>query len=505
MTELFGAIAHVLTPWPLFLTVFGTGLGIVVGAIPGLTGSMLIALSLPITFHMQPTDAMVLLISMYTGSISGGLVSATLLRMPGTPASVMTTFDGFPMAKRGEGGRALGLGVGSSVIGGLVAWIALITVTRPLSDLATRFSPFDYFALVVMALVLISAVSEGSLLKGLLSGALGALFAFPGSDENTGTMRFTFDYWQLQGGLDALPVLVGVFAVGTILADIAGLGRKGEEARFTSKGILSSFREVLGDWVNVLRSSVIGTWIGILPGIGANIGSLVAYTVAKNTSRRPELFGKGSPEGIVASESANNATVGGALIPLIAMGIPGSVIDVFLMSALLIHGIQPGPLLFVNNADLVYIILAACLLSTLAMGALMVGMVGQLRRLMEVPKAIVLPVVLVFCVIGVFASNSRMFEVVVMLCFGALGFVLERARIPLGPFVIGFILAPLAEAKLRSGLMMTAGDITPLFTRPLSAFFLLCAVALLAWPAIAERRRRAKRLGQARLDEPGKP
>jgi putative tricarboxylic transport membrane protein len=482
------AFLYMAMPWPLFLLVLGTALGIVVGAIPGLTGSMLIALSLPITFRMHPPDAMVLLVSMYTGSISGGLVSATLLRMPGTPASVMTTFDGFPMAKRGEAGRALGLGIGASVAGGVISWIALATITQPLSDWATRFTPFDYFALVIMALVLISAVSEGSIVKGLLSGALGALFAFPGIDENTGTMRFTFDYWQLQGGLDILPVLVGVFAVATIVADVSTLGRGGDEATFSSTGIVASLRELATYWGNVLRSSIIGTWIGILPGIGANIGSLVAYTVAKNTSRQPERFGKGSPEGIIASEAANNATVGGALIPLIAMGIPGSVIDVFLMSALLIHGIQPGPLLFVNNADLVYVIVAACLLSTLVMGVLMMATIGQLRHLMEMPKAVVLPVVLVFCVVGVFASNSRMFEVVVMLCFGAFGFMMERARIPLGPFVIGFILAPLAESKLRSGLMMTAGDVTPLFTQPLSAFFLLCAAGLLFWPIVAERR-----------------
>ncbi|HVL70327.1 MAG TPA: tripartite tricarboxylate transporter permease [Beijerinckiaceae bacterium] len=490
MPEFLAAVAYVFTPWPFFLMVLGTGLGIVVGGIPGLTGSMLIALSLPITFHMSAADAMVLLISMYTGSISGGLVSATLLRMPGTPANVMTTFDGFPMAQRGEAGRALGLGITASVIGGLVAWVALATITRPLSEIAVRFGPFEYFSLVITALVLISAVSEGSLLKGLLSAALGALFAFPGADANTGTMRFTFDWWQMAGGLNTLPVLVGVFAVGTILADITTLGRTGEKTTFSTKGILASLREIRSYWGNVLRSSVIGTWIGILPGIGANIGSLVAYTVAKNTSRRPEQFGKGSPEGIVASEAANNATVGGALVPLIAMGIPGSVIDVFLMSALLIHGIQPGPLLFVNNADLVYTIIAACLFSTLVMGAIMFGTVGWLRRLMEVPAAFVLPIVLVFCVVGVFASNSRMFEVAVMLFFGALGFVMERARIPLGPFVIGFILAPLAESKLRSGLMMSAGDYSPLITRPVSAFFLLCAVGLLLWPILAERRRR---------------
>lgn len=490
--DLGSAILSLFTPWPFFLMALGTGLGIIVGAIPGLTGSMLIALALPITFYMTPIDAMNLLVSMYTGSITGGLISATLLRMPGTPANVMTTFDGHPMAKAGMAGRALGLGIGASTFGALFAWVALATITEPLSRIANRFSPFDYFALVIMALVLIASVSQGSLLKGLLSGALGALFSFPGSDANSGEMRFTFDWWQLQGGLDNLPVLVGVFAVGTCIADAISIRERGDTIAYARKGILMG----LGDWIaqrwNLLRSAAIGTWIGILPGIGANVGSVVAYTVAKNMSAEPEKFGTGHPDGIVASEAANNATVGGALIPLIAMGIPGSVIDVFLMSALLIHGIQPGPLLFQSKPEIVNMIIAACLVSTVAMWLMMTASAGMLARLMLVPKAYVLPIVLVFCVVGVFASNSRMFEVWVMLAFGVAGFAMERAKIPLGPFVIGFILAPLAESKFRSGMMMTAGDWTPVFTQPFPAAMLLTSLVLLAWPGFsAWRRRRA--------------
>jgi putative tricarboxylic transport membrane protein len=340
-----------------------------------------------------------------------------------------------------------------------------------------------------MALVLIASVSQGSLLKGLLSGALGALFSFPGSDANSGEMRFTFDWWQLQGGLDNLPVLVGVFAVGTCIADVISIRERGETIAYTSRGILMG----LADWTaqrwNLLRSAAIGTWIGILPGIGANVGSVVAYTGATNMSSQPAKFGTGHPDGIVASEAANNATVGGALIPLIAMGIPGSVIDVFLMSALLIHGIQPGPLLFQSKPDIVNMIIAACLVSTLAMWVMMTVSAGVLARLMLVPKAYVLPVVLVFCVIGVFASNSRMFEVWVMLAFGLAGFAMERARIPLGPFVIGFILAPLAESKFRSGMMMTAGDWTPIVTQPFPAAMLLMSLVLLGWPAFSAWRR----------------
>lgn len=489
MPDLLAAILNIFAPWPFFLMALGTALGIVVGAIPGLTGSMLIALSLPITFYMNPVDAMILLVSMYTGSITGGLVSATLLRMPGTPSNVMTTFDGHPMAVRGEAGRALGLGIGASTFGALFAWIALATITEPLSRIANRFGPFDYFTLVLMALVLIASVSQGSMIKGLLAGALGALFSFPGSDANSGEMRFTFDWWQLQGGFDTLPVLVGVFAVGTCISDIVSIREHGEKLPYSSRGIWMSKSDWLEQKWNLLRSSAIGTWIGILPGIGANVGSVVAYTVAKNMSKEPEKFGTGHPAGVVASEAANNATVGGALIPLIAMGIPGSVIDVFLMGALMIHGIQPGPLLFQTKPEIVNAIIAACLVSSIAMWAMMTASAGVLSRLMQVPKVYVIPVILVFCVIGVYASNSRMFEVWAMLGFGLLGFAMEKAKMPLGPFVIGFILAPLAESKFRSGMMMTAGDWTPIVTQPLPLAFLLISVGLLVWPSYAAWRR----------------
>jgi len=238
----------------------------------------------------------------------------------------------------------------------------------------------------------------------------------------------------------------------------------------------------------MIRSSVIGTWIGILPGIGANIGSIVAYTTAKNMSKTPEKFGTGSEEGIVASEAANNATVGGALIPLIAMGIPGSVIDAILIGALMIHGIQPGPTLFLNNPEIVYAMISSCLLANILMYAVMTSSVGKISKLMFTPRAYVLPPILVFCVIGSFAINNLFFDVWIMLGFGIFGFFLERSKVPLGPFVIGFVLAPIAESKLRSGLMMTAGDFSPIITRPLPACFTIISVILLIWPFYQEWR-----------------
>jgi putative tricarboxylic transport membrane protein len=426
------ALLTIFTPLPFFYCVIGTFLGITVGAIPGLTGAMLIALTLPLTFYMAPTDAVVLLVSMYVGAISGGLITATLLRMPGTPAAVMTTFDGYPMARSGYPGRALGLGITASFVGGLVSWVFLFFLSKPLSIVATRFGPFEYFTLIMMAMVLIASVSQGSLVKGLISGLLGMLVSMPGVDPSTGQPRLTFDWYMLNSGLKLLPVLIGVFAVSQIIADIVDINRKIERVEMSNKGLLMSLRDWKSQALNLVRSSLIGTWVGILPGVGASIGSVMAYSAAKNMSRTPERFGTGSEEGIVASEAANNATVGGALIPLIAMGIPGSVIDAILIGALM----------------------------------------------------------MVFCVVGAYALDNTMFDVWVMLIFGVVGYFLERAKVPLGPFVIGFVLAPLAEEKLRSGLMMTAGSIEPIFTRPLPLIFLLVSVALLVWPLWSEWRSR---------------
>jgi putative tricarboxylic transport membrane protein len=489
LDSLLAALGLLFTPWPFFLALLGTALGIIVGAIPGLTGAMLIALTLPLTFYMQPVHAVILLVSMYVGSISGGLITATLLRMPGTPASIMTTFDGYPMARAGQPGRALGLGIGASFVGGMISWVALLLLAKPLSIIATRFGPFEYFTLILMAMVLIASVSQGSLVKGLISGFFGMLVSMPGVDPSTGAPRLTWDYYMLNSGLKLLPVLIGVFAVSQIIADIIDLNRKTERVEMSRRGLLMSLRDWKNQTFNLIRSSVIGTWVGILPGIGASIGSVLAYTVAKNMSKTPQKFGRGSEEGIVASEAANNATVGGALIPLIAMGIPGSVIDAILIGALMIHSIQPGPTLFLTNGDVVWAMIAACLVSTVLMFVLMTGTVGYIARLMYVPRAVLLPVIMVFCVVGTYALDNTMFDVWVMLGFGVLGFMLERAKMPLGPFVIGFVLAPLAEAKLRSGLMMTAGSMQPMFTRPLPLLFLLIALALLVWSLYGDWKR----------------
>ena len=482
------SFANLFAFWPLFYLTLGVALGIVVGSIPGLTASMLIALSLPLTFYMDSVDAMTLLIGMYVGGRSGGLSAATLLRMPGTPASIMTTFDGYPMTRKGQGERALGLGITASVVGGLVSWVFLAVLSPPLADLALQFGPWEYFTMVLMALVMLASLSQGSLVKGLIAGCLGMLLAMPGIDPSIGQTRLTFGWHQLDGGLKLLPVLIGAFAVSQILKDIIDIEHKLGHVSVGRKGFFISLADFKTHGLNMLRSSVIGTWIGLLPGIGANIAAMMAYSTAKNVSKTPEKFGTGHEPGVVAAETANNASVGGALIPLITMGIPGSVTEAILIGALIIHNLQPGPLLFTTNPEVAYGVIAAYLIANIIMFIMMTACVTYIAKLIYVPKTYLLSAILVFCVIGTFALGNRFFDVWVMLGFGLIGFGLEYCKVPLGPFVIGFVLSPIAEEQLRSGLMASEGSFAAVFDRPFAVAFLAASVITLCWPLYQQYR-----------------
>jgi putative tricarboxylic transport membrane protein len=460
-------------------TCIGVIVGVMVGAIPGLTGAMVIALTLPLTFGMAAPHALALLVAMYVGSVSGGLITATLLRIPGTPASIITTLDGYPMARGGRPGRALGLGIFSSLFGGVAAWFVLVLLAKPLADWSTEMGPADLFSLVMLALVLIAVVSRESMSKGLFAGALGILAAIPGQHPATGQSRLTFGIPDLGAGFNLLPVLLGLFALSQVLRDIQELNAQPERIEVKNDRLFLKLSEWGGQLVNLIRSSVIGSIVGVLPGVGANVGSILAYGAAKAQSKTPEAFGKGCDEGIVASESANNATVGGALVPLVALGIPGSVIDAILLGALVIHGLQPGPLLFQNNPEVVQTIMNTYLLANFVMFAFMILAARFIAKLSLVPKGILIPIILTFCVIGSYALANRMFDVWVMIGFGVVGFALTLAKVPLAPFVIGFVLAPMAEENLSAMLMLSAGSWTPLVTRPVSLVLLVISAGML--------------------------
>jgi putative tricarboxylic transport membrane protein len=468
------------TPSILWLVFLGTTLGITVGAIPGLTGTMLIALSLPLTFSMEPVNGLVLLVAMYVGAVSGGLISATLLRMPGTPAAIMTTLDGFPMATSGQPGRALGLGVGASLVGGLVSWFALWQLAEPMADLSTKLGPFELFSMVILALAMLAGIGDSTRARGLLAGSLGVLVAMPGMHPASGELRWTFGLTFMNEGFRLIPVLIGMFAIGKILQDLTSKDGKIEEVSGNDSAWIS-LRVWVANAFNLIRSSLIGTFIGILPGIGANIGSLAAYMAAKRGSKYPEKFGNGSEEGIISSEAANNATVGGALIPLISLGIPGSVIGAVLLGALIVHGLQPGPLLFRQNPEAVHAIIGTVLVANIMMFLVMVGCAKWIAKLSSIPKTILFPLVTGCCIWGAYALNGMWFDVLVMLIFGIFGWQMEKAKLPLAAFVIGFVLAPIAEENLCAGLMASGGSYLPLLTRPISLCLLFTATLLIIW------------------------
>lgn len=473
-------------PSLIMLVMLGTALGITVGSIPGLTGAMLISLTLPLTFSMSGQGALALLVAMYVGSVSGGLITATLLRMPGTPASIITTLDGYPMASSGRAGRALGLGIGASFVGGILSWAVLALVAKPVAEFSTVLGPWEFFALVVISLVLVVGVSGNSLPRGLLSCLLGILCALPGTAPGTGELRLTFGFSAMDDGLKLLPVLIGLFALSRVFSPPPRDAGQITSNKVTGP-ITLKLKEWKSQWLNLLRSSAIGTGIGILPGIGANIGSLIAYSTSRATSKHPEKFGTGCEDGIVASESANNATVGGALVPLVALGIPGSVIDAILLGAFVIHGLQPGPMLFTNDPKIVGTIISSYLWANVAMLVLMLLSARWIAKLAHVRHHTLIPIVAAFCVLGSFALANRYFDVWVMIAFGVAGFLLERWRIPLAPFVIGFVLAPLGEESMATGLMSSGGSWLPLLNRPGTLAFLVIAGLLLFW-SLRQRR-----------------
>lgn len=482
MDQLLNAFYVVGHPVPLLLVALGVLLGVVVGAVPGLGGAMLIALLLPLTFYMVDLHALILLVAIHCGSVSGGLITSVMLRMPGTPSSVMTTLDGYPLASQGKAGRALSLGIMASTTGGFISWVFLALLSPALADVALQFGPYQMFALILMGLVLIATIAEGAMLKGLLAACFGMAISLIGPDDSSGAIRYDFNVVELQGGLSLLPVLLGVFVISQVIHDLLQKTSPIEQQMLSMRQLVPHVSDLRQHGGNATRSSLIGTWVGILPGVGSAIASIVSYTVAKTLSKHPEKFGRGEEAGLVAAESANNASVNGALIPLITLGIPGSTIDAILIGALVIHGLQPGPLLFQNSPEIAYGIIAGALIANILMAVIMYLLVRPIARISSIDKAYLYPSIIVFCVVGTYAISNNFFDVFVMFVMGAIGFLFRRGGFPIGPLVLGFILAPMAEKELRSGLMLHDGSLWPLFQSPVSFSFILLTILLSLWP-----------------------
>ncbi|MDX9859790.1 MAG: tripartite tricarboxylate transporter permease [Rhodospirillales bacterium] len=455
----------------------GTVLGIVFGALPGLTAAMGIAVLLPLTYNMPPVMGFGMLLGTYCGAISGGSIAATLLNIPGTPASVATTLDAYPMARKGEAGRALGIAIVASFIGGLFSSVVLSLAAPPIAEFALKFGAAEYFSLAVFGLTIIASVSGKSLAKGVIAGLIGVFVSLVGLDPTTGSARYTFGEMSLLSGVAFLPALIGLFAVGQVLTDAEeALRLKGARIQQQVGGVHLRFGDVLRRWKIVISSCIVGTSVGAIPGAGGSVASFLAYDQARRLSKTPELFGTGHDEGVIASETSNNAMTGGAIIPTITLGVPGEAAAAVLMGGLMIHGLRPGPLLFTEQADIVYGIFMAFFLANIFMMLFQFVGIRLFVKVLGVPRSFLIPIILMFCVIGSYGVSGNIFDMYLLLVFGVLGFFLNKYGYGTAPVVLGMILGTMAETEFRKGMIMFSGDGTVFFTRPISLLFLALAL-----------------------------
>jgi putative tricarboxylic transport membrane protein len=484
---LLSSLGEVLQPQYLVPLAIGTLAGLVGGALPGVTITMTIIIVLPFTFGLDPLAGLAAMVGVYVGGETGGLVTASLLGIPGTPSAVATTFDAFPMARRGEPGRAVWLGTWASLFGGLLGAIFLVAATVPLARFALAFGPWEYFSLFIFALSMVAGLTGQSLLKGALAGALGLVITVIGSDPIMSVPRFTLGTEFLRSGFQFLPVLIGIFAFAQIMSDLEGMaaGRRRERVEAPSLAVahLAVLREIVTRPFLLLQSTVIGLLIGVLPAIGGSAASVMAYDQAKKFSRHPQQFGTGIPEGIIASEASNNANVAGSLVTIMAFGIPGDAVTAVMLGAMIIHGIQPGPLFISQQPRVAYGIFAAYILAHPLMMVLQWLMTRVYLRIVQVPMSILTPLILVLCVVGAYALNNTMDNVWALLLFGVVGYLMTKLGFPLAPLILGVILGDQIEINLVRSLM-TDADPRLFLTRPISGLLLglsALSVALALW------------------------
>jgi putative tricarboxylic transport membrane protein len=461
----------------MFITA-GCAIGLLVGALPGLSATMALALLLPLTFSLPPETGLSMLAALYLSAMYGGSIAAIVLRTPGTPAAAATVMDGFPMAANGQAGRALGISLSASLVGGLISGVALLTVAPFLGKIVLLFGPVELFAIAVLGITMIGTLSKGSPIKGLFSGAVGLLLAMVGMDPTTGTPRFTFDTLDLYSGIPFTVALIGLFSLPQALSLAEQARAKRDRPNQISDRVLPHLPEFLRLLPNILRSSVIGVITGLIPGTGGDTASWFAYNEAKRFARDKSNFGKGDPAGIAAPEAANNAVVGGALIPTIALGIPGSSSTAVLIGALMVHGILPGPTLLTEYGDVTYTLIWAVILANIPL--FLIGLVFTRLSIYvtRVPQMAVAVAIVVLSVIGAFAINNSMFDVWLMFAFGVLGYVLDRAGVPTAPMVIGLVLGMLLDNTLNQSMLIGYGEWTVFLDSPI-------AVTLLAISALS--------------------
>ena len=497
--EILGYLIDALSPANILLALGGVIAGTIIGAMPGLSATMAVAVLVPFTYVMGPASGLIVLGAIYTGAIFGGAISAILVNTPGTPSAIATTFDGYPMAKRGDGALAVTLASMASVIGGLVGGIGLLLLAPPLAKVALAFGPAEYFWMAVFGLTLISSLSVGNTMKGLIGACIGLLLSVVGVAVVGGDVRYTFDSVAMLGGVDVTSAIIGLYCVPVIIELVAS---KTPHLKFSEVKKRSYLKEasVLAwkDKLNLFRSSVIGTVVGVLPGAGGSIAGLVAYTEARRSSKNPEKLGDGAPDGVMATESANNATVGGGFIPTLVLGIPGTPPDAIILGALLVQGIKTGPALFTQQGEIVYTFIFGLLIATILLlpAGLILGRYAY-KSIAKTPKSLLVPTVAFLTVIGSYAIHSNPHDTIVMFTLGVLAWVLAKFGFSASPIVLGLVLGTIAEQGFVQTYLIgnaQGSALAMFFGRPISLGIIICCVLALSYPYIAAYRANKRKL-----------
>lgn len=479
----------VFTPMTILLAVVGIIAGIIIGALPGLSSTMGVALFIPVTYTMEPATGLVFLAAVYMASVYGGSISAILIQTPGTPSAVITALDGYELTKQGRGGEALSMSVISSTVGGLVSVVALMFLAPPLAKVVIAFGSAEMFLLAILGLTIIVSLSKDSLTKGMMVGLFGMLLSIVGTDTLTGQDRYTMGIMQLYGGIDSVAAVIGMYSASQVFKLAA---QKRKTIQYDIGDSISqlkpvSLKVVAKNWFNMIRSGAIGTYVGILPGAGVSIASALAYNTARSASRNPEEYGNGSLEGLAASEAANNGVVGGSLIPLLTLGIPGNTVSAVFLGGLIIHGMRPGPQLFTEHGAVTYALFVGLFVSTLIM--MVVGLAGSklFARISVVPTNMIVPIILALCVFGSYSISNNIFNVYIMLVFGFIGYALGELEFFQAPFVLGMVLGPIAEQEFRRALMISKGDYSIFVGSPIAIFLVVAIIFFLLYPLVGDK------------------
>ena len=489
LNYLYLGFSVALQPMNLFYCFIGVLIGTLVGVLPGLGPVAAMSLLLPATFHTSPVASIIMLSGIYYGAMYGGSTTSILVNIPGEAASVMTCLDGYQMARRGRAGPALGISAFGSFIAGTVGILGMMLISPPLVNFALKFGPPEYFSLMILGLMILTFLTSASMIRALMMAVFGLVVGCIGLDNISGLARFAFNIPELLDGVGLVPVVMGLFGISEVMLNIE-LKIKQEVFTTEVKGLLPSLQDWAKSIWSILRGTVIGFFLGILPGGGAVIASFVSYAIEKRVSKHPEEFGKGAIEGVAAPEAANNAAAQGAFIPLLTLGIPSNVVMAMLLGALIIHGVTPGPLLLADHPQLFWGVVVSMYVGNAMLLALNLPLIGMWVQLLRVPYSILFPLIILLCLIGSYSINNSSTDVLIMLVFGMIGYLMKKLSLEAAPMVLAFVLGPMMETALRQSLIKSRGSFSIFFTRPISATCLIIAIALMIMPLLPWFRRR---------------